>query len=105
ELKYLKEHLEGLNKEKEDLDFTVTELRQENRKVQRDAQEELINVFRHKKYFDFLSGRDLSEFDKKNDTTFSNHSISDAYINYIDFRTDLISILNKNGRNFDTHYV
>lgn len=105
ELNSLKGHLEQLKKEKEDLDFTVAELRQENRKVQRDAQEELINVFRHKKYFDFLSGRDLSEFDKKEAGTFSDYSILDTYSDYVEFRKDLASILNKNGRNFDTHFI
>jgi len=105
ELNLLKENLEKLEKEKEDLDFTVTELRQENRKVQRDAQEELINVFRHKKYFDFLSGRDLSEFDKKNNQYFTDYSISNSYEDYLEFRKDLNLILNKNGRNFDTHFI
>ena len=105
ELNLLKENLEKLKKEKEDLDFTVTELRQENRKVQRDAQEELINVFRHKKYFDFLSGRDLSEFDKKNDQYFTDYSISNSYVDYLEFRKDLNLTLNKNGRNFDTNFI
>lgn len=105
ELNLLKENLEKLEKEKEDLDFTVTELRQENRKVQRDAQEELINVFRHKKYFDFLSGRDLSEFDKTFEYNFSDFSILDSYTDYIEFRKDLNLILNKNGRNFDAHFI
>lgn len=105
ELNSLKDNLEKLEKEKEDLDFTVTELRQENRKVQRDAQEELINVFRHKKYFDFLSGRDLSEFDKKSEQYFVDYSISNPYVDYLEFRKDLNLILNKNGRNFDTHFI
>ncbi len=71
--------------------------------MQRDAQEELINVFRHKKYFDFLSGRDLSEF-RKEEKNYADHSVTDSYSDYIDFRKDLISILNKNGRNFDVHF-
>jgi energy-coupling factor transporter ATP-binding protein EcfA2 len=105
ELNSLKSIIENLEKEKEDLDFTVTELRQENRKVQRDAQEELINVFRHKKYFDFLSGRDLSEFDSKDTIIYKDFSIQDSYTNYLDFRKDLISILNQNGRNFESHFI
>lgn len=105
ELRSLTKELEELKKEKEDLDFTVTELRQENRRVQRDAQEELINVFKHKKYFDFLSGRDLSEFDNKHDDKFEDFSIIDAYTDYFEFRKDLMSILNKNGRTFETHFI
>jgi len=105
DLNFLKEELKKLKREKEDLDFTIIELRQENRKVQRDAQEELINVFRHKKYFDFLSGRDLSEFDKKEDKIYSDYLISNQYSSYIDFRNDLVTILNKNGRNFDAHFI
>lgn len=105
ELKLLIENIDVLKKEKEDLDFTVTELRQENRKVQRDSQEELINIFRHKKYFDFLSGRDLSEFDKKEDICFHDFSLTDVYSDYFEFRKDLISILNKSGRNFETHFI
>lgn len=105
ELNSLKSELDKLVKEKEDLDFIVTELKQENRRVQRAAQEELINVFRHKKYFDFLSGRDLSEFDKKDTRTCLDFSVEDKYIDYLEFRKDLISILNKNGRNFEAHFV
>src|SRR5690606_28764511 len=105
ELNSLKEQITNLNKEKEDLDFTITELRQENRRVQRDAQEELLNVFKHKKYFDFLSGRDLSEFDKKESKTFKDCSIQDKYSDYLEFRKDFVTILNKFGRNFDNQFV
>ncbi|WP_291046509.1 hypothetical protein [Empedobacter sp. UBA1574] len=105
ELNSLKEQINNLNKEKEDLDFTITELRQENRRVQRDAQEELLNVFKHKKYFDFLSGRDLSEFDKKESEIFKDCSIEDRYSDYIEFRKDFVNILNKCGRNFDNQFV
>lgn len=99
------EHVEKLEQQKEDLDFTVTELRQENRKVQRDAQEELINVFKHKKYFDFLSGRDISEFDKKVEEIYTDYKVIDNYEDYTEFRKDLILILNKNGRNFENHFI
>ena len=105
ELISVKEQLDNLKKEKDDLDYTVTELKQDNKRAQLNAQQELINLFKHKKYFDFLSGRDLSEFEKEEERSFVNFSIEDSYGDYLQFRKDFISILSKNGRVFDTHFI
>ena len=105
ELISVKEQLDNLKKEKDDLDYTVTELKQDNKRAQLNAQQELINLFKHKKYFDFLSGRDLSEFEKEEERSFVNFSIEDSYVDYLQFRKDFISILSKNGRVFDTHFI
>lgn len=43
ELEFLKQEYEQLQKEHNDLVYTVTELKQENRRTQRDAQQELID--------------------------------------------------------------
>lgn len=105
ELYSLKEKLEELKTAEQDLKFSVDKLKIENQETQRDSLKGLIELFKNKKYFDFFSGRDLSEYDKKEEKVFVDFSIRDTYSDYIKFRTDLISILNKSGRNFETHFI
>ena len=105
ELVSLKENLEELKKAEEDLKYSVDKLKVENQETQRDSLKGLIDLFKNKKYFDFFSGRDLSEYDKKEEREFIDFSVVDTYSDYIQFRTELISILNKSGRNFDTHFI
>ena len=105
ELVSLKENLEELKKAEEDLKYSVDKLKVENQETQRDSLKGLIDLFKNKKYFDFFSGRDLSEYDKKEEREFIDFSVVDTYSDYIQFRTELISILNKSGRNFETHFI
>ena len=105
ELVLIKENLEELKKAEEDLKYSVDKLKVENQETQRDSLKGLIDLFKNKKYFDFFSGRDLSEYDKKEEREFIDFSVVDTYSDYIQFRTELISILNKSGRNFDTHFI
>ncbi|ANI89010.1 hypothetical protein A9P82_06705 [Arachidicoccus ginsenosidimutans] len=105
ELNFVKEKLQELKKAEEDLKYSVDKLKVENQETQRDSLKGLIDLFKNKKYFDFFSGRDLSEYDKKEDKEFTDFSILDTYSDYLQLRTDLVSILNKNGRNFDTHFI
>ena len=105
ELVSLKENLEELKKAEEDLKYSVDKLKVENQETQRDSLKGLIDLFKNKKYFDFFSGRDLSEYDKKEEREFYDFSVVDTYSDYIKYRTELISILNKSGRNFETHFI
>jgi len=105
ELVSLKENIEELKKAEEDLKYSVDKLKVENQETQRDSLKGLIDLFKNKKYFDFFSGRDLSEYDKKEEREFIDFSVVDTYSDYIQFRTELISILNKSGRNFETHFI
>ncbi|EKB03394.1 MULTISPECIES: hypothetical protein [Myroides] len=105
ELFSLKEKLEELRKAEEDLKYSVDKLKVENQETQRDSLKGLIDLFKNKKYFDFFSGRDLSEYDKKEEREFTDFTMLDSYSDYIQFRTELISIFNKNGRNFETHFI
>lgn len=105
ELNALKEKLEELKKAEEDLKYSVDKLKVENQETQRDSLKGLIDLFKNKKYFDFFSGRDLSEYDQKEEREFINFSVIDTYSDYIQFRTELISNLNKSGRNFETHFI
>lgn len=105
ELAELKEQISHLKKENDELEYTNTELRQHNKDVQRDAQKELINIFKQKKYFDFLNGRDLSDFEDKDKCEKRDYTINDKYSDFINFRKDLMAILNKHGRNYETHFV
>lgn len=105
QLKDLVNKIDKLRKEKDDFEFTITELKQENRRIQRDSQEELINLFKHKKYFDFLSGRDLSEFDQKEEKKFITFKTDSTFQNYLEFKKELISVLNKTGRMFEPHFI
>lgn len=105
ELKNLRSEIIELRKAEEDLKYSVDKLKVENQETQRDSLKALIDLFKNKKYFDFFSGRDLSEYDKLEEKEFPDFSLSDTYIDYLDFRKDLISILNRNGRNFETHFI
>ncbi|MFD1769822.1 hypothetical protein [Sphingobacterium suaedae] len=105
ELNFIKENLEELKKAEEDLKYSVDKLKVENQETQRDSLKGLIDLFKNKKYFDFFSGRDLSEYDQKEEREFTDYSISDSYSDYTLFRTELISILNKSGRSFETHFI
>ena len=77
----------------------------ENKHAQRDAQQELVNLFKHKKYFDFLSGRNLSLYEETQQRTFTDFSITDAFDTYAAFRDKIKEILSKNGRAFETHFI
>ncbi len=105
ELNKLKEELENLKKAEEDLRYSVDKLKIENQETQRDSLKGLIDLFKNKKYFDFFSGRDLSEFDKKEDENYPEYKIENSFNDYLDFRSTLINILEKNGRKFETHFI
>jgi len=105
ELILITDRISKLKKEEEDLTEIIQELQRENKKVHKDALEALTNVFRHKTYSDFLSGRDLSEFDKQEEKSYNNYALQNDFDNYLDFRNELVAILEKNGRKFDTHFI
>lgn len=105
ELQELNEEISVLKTESSDLKYTVDELKLENQRVQRDAQVELINLFKNKKYFDFLSGRDLSEFENSHSKKFIDCSIENKINDYNSLKENIINILNKNGRSFETHFI
>ena len=105
ELNQLTEKIVLLHKEEDELKVTLSTLQQQNRLVQQDAQTELINLLKHKKYFDFFNGRDLSDYERKNEKVFTDFSLTDAFDTYTTFRDNIQQILSKNGRDFETHFI
>lgn len=105
ELNRVKEELKELENAEKDLKYSVDKLKVENQETQRDSLKGLIDLFKNKKYFDFFSGRDLSEFDKKEEKSYNDYTLQSNYNNYLDFRNELVTILEKNGRKFETHFV
>ncbi len=105
ELNSVKQTINELKKAEEDLQYSVDKLKVENQETQRDSLKGLIDLFKNKKYFDFFSGRDLSEYDKSEDRLFLNFTTADKYDDYNTFRTELIAVLNKNGRSYETHFI
>ena len=105
ETQQISQQLVQLRKEKDDLTAFVDKLLLENKHAQRDAQQELVNLFKHKKYFDFLSGRNLSLYEETQQRTFTDFSITDAFDTYAAFRDKIKEILSKNGRAFETHFI
>ncbi len=105
ELTSLKEKISDLKLAKEDLQYSVDKLKVENQETQRDSLKGLIDLFKNKKYFDFFSGRDLSELEPKEEILYQDFTIDETYTDYFDFRKDLITILARNGRNYEPHFV
>ncbi|MCI5130246.1 MAG: hypothetical protein D3904_01700 [Candidatus Electrothrix sp. EH2] len=108
ELKLRQEDIENLKNEHQVLSSTTKLLKNENLTAQQESQRQMIELFRHKKYFDFLSGRDLSEFEKKEKEP-SDFTVKEddekLKLNYQEFRDQVYKILRKHGRKFDLHFV
>lgn len=105
ELNEINIKIKELKEAEQDLNYSVDKLKIENQETQRDSLKGLIELFKNKKYFDFFSGRDLSEFDKKEEKTYNDYTLQSHYDNYFDFRNELTTILEKNGRKFETHFI
>ncbi|MGB1206300.1 MAG: hypothetical protein ACPG5B_11670 [Chitinophagales bacterium] len=106
ELEDLKAERRFREKDRNELEIVINNLRKDNLDAQKNAQIQLIELFKHKKHFDFLSGRDLSFFEEKSNS-YRDYSIKDeSFDTYSNFRNEVIKILSKKGRhNFAPHFI
>jgi hypothetical protein len=106
EIEELRKELDVLRKDESNINAIISTLEIENQNIHKQSQQELINIFRNKRYFDFFIGRDLSDFEKKSVQEIKNYSVDEnLYENYIDFKKKVVEILNTTGRKFESHFV
>ena len=83
-------------------------MRREFANKQVEEQEKLKELIQHKKYFDFLSGRDLSTYNVNDETQYLDLRINDEevkYENYSSFRNQVLDIFARNNRKIEAHFL
>lgn len=108
ELATIKDDIRWKQKSKQELEYAIQNLRKEFVNKQIEEQEKLKELIQHKKYFDFLSGRDLSTYNVNDEVKYPDLRIKDEdvkYENYISFRNQVLDILARNNRKVDSHFL
>lgn len=107
ELKKIKADKDYYSRQQTEMRMDLEALKTEINEIQHSSQTQLRDLVRHKKYFDFLSGRDISNSEEKSSEEYQDYStLGIDYDKYTDFRAKVIKILNKNGRShFDNHFI
>lgn len=108
ELATIKDDIRWKQKSKQELEYAIQNLRKEFVNKQIEEQEKLKELIQHKKYFDFLSGRDLSTYNINDEVKYPDLRIKDEdvkYENYISFRNQVLDILARNNRKVDSHFL
>ncbi|WP_372644425.1 hypothetical protein [Ancylomarina sp.] len=107
EIRVREKDLKDKENQKSTLNESIDSLRKDNLEVQEDSQKTLIKLVREKKYFDFLSGRDLVDYDQQEKPSYQPKTYCDNpnHNDYLSFRTLVLDKLTKLGRKYDTHFV
>lgn len=108
ELETIKDDIRWRQKSKQELEYAIQNLRKEFVNKQIEEQEKLKELIQHKKYFDFLSGRDLSTYNINDEVKYPDLRIKDEevkYENYVSFRNQVLDILARNNRKVDSHFL
>ena len=96
-----------------DLATSIETLKVSFGQAQENAQKQLSELIKHKTHYDFISGRDLSLDNTKEPYQFVNYQVSEHTLMTEDnklelykiFKNKIISILEKNNRKFETHFI
>lgn len=108
ELEAIKDEIRWKQKSQQELESAIQNLRKEFVNKQIEEQEKLKELIQHKKYFDFLSGRDLSTYNVNENIEYPDLRIKDEekkYENYISFRNQVLDIFTRNNRKVETHFL
>jgi ABC-type uncharacterized transport system ATPase subunit len=107
EISIREDDLRKKEREVEEFQKTIEGLREDNIKAQREGQERLIELVKQKKHFDFLSGRDILDYNQKENSSyeFIDYCTNPEHNDYISFRTLVLKKLAKLGRKYDTHFI
>lgn len=102
-----KEDINESEQQLRDLQLTISSLRQDNLEAQKESQKTLIDLVKQKKHFDFLSGRELSDFDQQDKPNYKlkEYCNNPMHCDYLSLRTLVHEKLVKLGRKYDTHFV
>jgi len=96
-----------LKDEEAELKLVLEQLKKENLEAQKEGQKQLMELLKQKKYFDFLSGRDLADYDQKEQVAYikKDYCSNPIHKDYLSFRTLVLEKLAKLGRKYDTHFI
>lgn len=108
QLDTIKDDIRWKQKSQKELEDAIQNLRREFANKQVEEQEKLKELIQHKKYFDFLSGRDLSTYNVNDETQYLDLRINDEevkYENYSSFRNQVLDIFARNNRKIEAHFL
>ena len=106
ELATITDDIRWKQKSKQELEYAIQNLRKEFVNKQIEEQEQLKELIQHKKYFDFLSGRDLSTYNINDEVKYPDLRIKNVkYEDYVSFRNQVLEILARNNRKVDSHFL
>lgn len=106
QLDILKEEIKYKKQNQKELEIAIQSLRKEFVDKQVQEQEYLSKLVEHKKYFDFLSGRDISSYKISNESSFPDLRVVDkGYEDYISFRNKILDIFARNNRKIESHFL
>lgn len=108
ELATITDDIRWKQKSKQELEYAIQNLRKEFVNKQIEEQEQLKELIQHKKYFDFLSGRDLSTYNINDEVKYPDLRIKNEdvkYEDYVSFRNQVLEILARNNRKVDSHFL
>lgn len=99
--------LDKLKDEESELKSILDQLKKENLDAQKEGQKQLIELLKQKKHFDFLSGRDLADYDHIDKIQYNHKDYCNnpLHTDYIGFRNLVLEKLAKLGRKYDTHFI
>ncbi len=102
-----KDDLKDCENQIRDLQETIDGLRRDNLEAQKDGQKRLIELVKQKKHFDFLSGRDLAEYDQQETSQYEDidYCANANHNDYLTFRNLVSEKLANLGRKYDTHFI
>ena len=108
ELDKIKDDIRWKQNSQKELEDAIQNLRKEFVNKQIEEQEKLKELIQHKKYFDFLSGRDLSSYNINEEVSYPDLRIINEdkkYDDYISFRNQVLDIFARNNRKIEPHFL
>jgi hypothetical protein len=107
EIQIRRQDLDEIKQQQEEFQKTINALKEDNVKAQKEGQERLIELVKHKKHFDFLSGRELVEYDETKPLKYEykEYCNNPEHEDYLTLRNLVVAKLAKLGRKYDTHFI
>jgi len=104
---YQRKQLSKVEEQEKELKSVLEQLKKENLEAQKEGQKQLMELLKQKKHFDFLSGRDLADYERQEKTNYQQkeYCSNPIHNDYLSFRALVLDKLAKLGRKYDTHFV
>ncbi len=101
----LKDEITFQERRKDELKTVIETLRKEFIEDQKNAQDKLVELVRHKTHFDFISGKDLSINDSENINTDNFSITSDQLSTYKEMTDGINEIFISQQRHYTKHFI